>query len=226
MGLTVIQPGQIPEPIERVVPPYVPPEMRAPYVDNYPGRLPSFRWDQVGDRMRDQRPPAPPSPPCLSSAGSIDITVIDQSDRAGQTFARGHDGAVAMARDIREIVTQVIRAASCNRIDRLLLCDHGTSDYLTLGDSHIAISSLNRWQPELARLHGMFSAEGFVLIVSCNVGNADALLREIVRTVGVPVCSATNYGFAGFGGRVLFGGWRWYGVDGQIRSVRRSEVFR
>ena len=227
MGLTIIQPGQVPEPIERVVPRYIPPELQAPYVED--GRLMkprSYSWDQIADNRRDRRAPAPPSPACRSSGGVVDITVIDQSDRAGRVFSRGHAGAVAMARDVREVVTQVIQAAGCRPIARLLLADHGTSSSMTLGDSSVSMHNLNTWQPELARLRGAFAPDGFVLLISCNVGNADALLRELVRTVGVPVCAATGSVIAGFGGRVPFGGWVWFGVDGQTRRVARSEVFR
>jgi RHS repeat-associated protein len=126
--------------------------------------------------------------------GRLEIDAIDPSSTAGWLAAATRVGEVYM-HDTKSMVDAVLARAAGDRISRLNIIDHVDvqSEGFEIGDDFVYGRNLGRYSPELERLRGHFSSDGFVHLQGCNMGRFPELLESLSASFGVPVYAGTGY---------------------------------
>jgi hypothetical protein len=122
---------------------------------------------------------------------NMEITAIDDRGVVGWLAAASHIGEVYMT-DVESMVDNVLADADGRRISRLNIGDHGDAWQIQIGDDRINLGNLHQFEAQLQRLQGHFTADGFVHLQHCDIGQNQPLLRELARIWQVPVYAGTG----------------------------------
>lgn len=129
----------------------------------------------------------------------IDVVVVSKSESFDYTeFMTGlvRFGEID-ATSVRNMVDQVISRAiqKSSQVRRLDIYAHGTANYFKVGKDVI-----HAWTPAdknphlktMARLKGIFSEDGYVVLNACEVGQSPSLIVHVAQAVGVKVYANTG----------------------------------
>ena len=95
---------------------------------------------------------------------------------------------------VRNMVNQVVRAASHRKITKLSVIDHGkpSAKYIRIGKDKITTSNIEEYRGALQKLAEKFDKKGVVHIQNCYAGRNSSLLKLIAKMLLVPVYAGTD----------------------------------
>jgi hypothetical protein len=148
--------------------------------------------------LQRQVPPAA----ARSAPNVVDrVHMIDERGVAGWLNAALTFGEVSFT-NASTMVDNALREIGSRRVRRLEIdahsCLNGSEIELGLGNDCVATANLASFAPLLSRLSGKFTADGFVHLQECNVGENRPLITALARTFGVPVWAGTGGDAPGF----------------------------
>lgn len=136
----------------------------------------------------------------------MEITVIDPRESPGALWTVGkfagpmsrftNPGAVSM-HDVSSMVHAVITRLGKAKLSRLNIIDHGNEQGFEIGDDVVTAANIGQHARRLAQLHGRFTADGFVHLQHCKVGQDRLLLLMLSSIVGVRVYAGTGFDLPG-----------------------------
>ncbi|CAN0325188.1 unnamed protein product, partial [Hapterophycus canaliculatus] len=89
--------------------------------------------------------------------------------------------------NVPSFVDQIIAKAGNHKIRRLHVYAHGLKHAWILGSDTLTAANFVQHQPQLARLRNHLTPHGWLIMHSCEVGNALTLLRYLTKTLNVHV---------------------------------------
>lgn len=122
-----------------------------------------------------------------------DITIIDNSDSAGQSAGKTRWGEIHMT-GVNDMVDKVkIKAVYVRSIRSLTIIDHGNPNYFEIGSDKVSLASVPRFLGKLSELRDYFSGDGYVHLYHCQIGQNQQLLIYLAKLWEVPVYASTGY---------------------------------
>jgi hypothetical protein len=106
---------------------------------------------------------------------------------AGPLASATHMNTVSMT-SVRSMVDGVLaKLGSDDKCKRLNIFDHGNASGLEIGDDWVTAATVSTYASDLGRLHGHFTADGFVFLGNCEAGQTGGLLARLASIFGVRV---------------------------------------
>ena len=121
----------------------------------------------------------------------IEVSVIDDSDLIGWIAGLTRIGEVYMT-NVQTMVDNVLTEIGQRNMSRLNILDHGNENRIQIGNDRITPANVGIYTPNLQRLQGHFSANGFVHLQHCDIGQNQALICALAAAFGVPVYAGTG----------------------------------
>ena len=119
-------------------------------------------------------------------AEGIDIAVIDDSGLYGTLSSALWTNEVYM-KNVKDMVANVLKKKGPYKIRRLDVIDHGNVRTFQIGGDWIGLENLNKFEGELSKLTGQFTAGGFVHLQHCDIGMNRPLLAALAKLWNVSV---------------------------------------
>lgn len=127
----------------------------------------------------------------MSKKKSIVINVIDVSDSTGWVCAASRIGEIHM-KSVKSMVKNVKEKAANQKISRLNILDHGSEEFISIGNDLITVQSLSKFSAKLGELKPLFESGGTVHLQQCKIGQNRPLLLNLAKIFGVPVYAGTG----------------------------------
>ncbi|MBA7567449.1 hypothetical protein ES708_09161 [subsurface metagenome] len=105
------------------------------------------------------------------------------------------------AKGVEDMTDQVLTKLGANeKLSVLRIIDHGDPTRFKIGREIISLENVHKFTTKLGQLKGHFTANGFIDLRNCDVGNNLKLVKIIAKTVNVSVYGTTGktnawYGF-------------------------------
>lgn len=112
---------------------------------------------------------------------------------ASEIFSRG----ALIMRDVGSMVHAVLTRLGKAKLSRLNIIDHGNERGFELGDDLVTADNIGQHARQLGKLRGRFTADGFVHLQHCKVGQDRLLLTMLSSIVGVRVYAGTGFDLPG-----------------------------
>lgn len=121
-----------------------------------------------------------------------EITVIgEDSGVAGFLSGATRTREIYMT-DVASMVVRVIAQADGDKITRLNIIDHGTSEGGKFGKDWVSMDSIEKFGSHLAKLQPHFDKNGIVHLQHCEMGQNEDLMRMFAIILNVAVYAGTG----------------------------------